>query len=345
MKDLNVDLANRKLLKINEMVITELGKIECNLLKMGDIVLPSLGNKSLRKSISNYLGSLSMNGIKTKIEPGGVSFNLNRKTTKFSISIDPISLGNTLGLYLNGIKYGFEVIPSGAVPLTTRWLSIDQEYITIYDGCVFYLRSIDPTVITETFFQNIHDNFVFNNKVVLDVGAAFGDSALFFSKRGATVIAVEPINFNWLVKNLKLNPCLSNRVIPLNAAAGTDGDFEMESDPDAQFDGQARLKGINGRHSNHLTLVHGMSISEIIKAEGFASVDYLKSDCKGCESLFKVDDFLKVREGVEIDCSADNADKVMDNLQRAGFETHLTHVGGCNNSSLRYNGFIIGKRL
>jgi FkbM family methyltransferase len=48
---------------------------------------------------------------------------------------------------------------------------------------------------------------------VLDVGAFVGDTALYYARRGAFVMVVEPVpgNFELMLRNLELNPDLSER--------------------------------------------------------------------------------------------------------------------------------------
>ena len=62
---------------------------------------------------------------------------------------------------------------------------------------------------------------------VLDVGAFVGDTALYYARRGAFVVAVEPVpgNFELMLRNLELNPDLKSGILPINAAVGGEDGF------------------------------------------------------------------------------------------------------------------------
>jgi len=107
----------------------------------------------------------------------------------------------------------------------------DKKIIQTNKGLKFYLESIDPLVFIETFVLKIHNiDFIksLEGKIVVDVGANFGDTALFFASLGAKVYAFEPLktNYSAMLKNIKLNEHLSDNIIPINAAIGTDIDSE-----------------------------------------------------------------------------------------------------------------------
>jgi len=87
-------------------------------------------------------------------------------------------------------------------------------------------------IIIETWLYDIHYlGFNLNNWFILDIGAFVGDTALYYAKRGAFVVAIEPLlsNYEIMVKNLELNPELKSRIIPINAAiANEDGFIEFK---------------------------------------------------------------------------------------------------------------------
>jgi hypothetical protein len=100
------------------------------------------------------------------------------------------------------------------------------------DGCLLALDSLDLIILAETWLHEIHYlGFDLSDWFVLDVGAFVGDTALYYAKRGAFVVAVEPLpnNYEMLLKNLDLNPALKPRIVPINVAiAGEDGFMDVK---------------------------------------------------------------------------------------------------------------------
>ena len=75
----------------------------------------------------------------------------------------------------------------------------------------FYLYSVDPLIFSETFIHDIHFiGFDLKDKVIVDVGAFVGDTALYYANFGGIVYAYEPhpVNFYWLKKNIACNIAL-----------------------------------------------------------------------------------------------------------------------------------------
>ena len=51
----------------------------------------------------------------------------------------------------------------------------------------------DPLIFSETFLADIHfSNFDLKNKIVIQAGGFIGDTALYYSSRGAKVFSFEP---------------------------------------------------------------------------------------------------------------------------------------------------------
>ena len=88
---------------------------------------------------------------------------------------------------------------------------------------VFILPRKHPLSLREIFTQgiyNIEDFTPAKGQVILDVGANYGDSSIWWAKKfGAKVVAFEPLNdvFIWLEKNVELN---SADLIAFNVAIG-----------------------------------------------------------------------------------------------------------------------------
>ncbi|AET33364.1 hypothetical protein P186_1962 [Pyrobaculum ferrireducens] len=93
------------------------------------------------------------------------------------------------------------------------------------------LKYIDQFTIAETWLYDIHFlGFDLSGWLVFDIGAYVGDMALYYAKRGAAVVAVEPVpaNFEAMLKNIELNAEKGHKVLPVNAAvADADGFVEI----------------------------------------------------------------------------------------------------------------------
>uniref|UniRef100_A0A7J2U4Z9 FkbM family methyltransferase n=1 Tax=Ignisphaera aggregans TaxID=334771 RepID=A0A7J2U4Z9_9CREN len=116
------------------------------------------------------------------------------------------------------------------------------------------------------------------NKVVVDVGATYGDSTIYFLLRGAKkVIAVEPCpeEFKELLENLKLNNAV-DKVAPINAAlASRRSEISVECSPGKAFVDTVTLG----------------DIAKVVNVEGAV----LKMDCEGCEYDVILNDYEHVR--------------------------------------------------
>jgi FkbM family methyltransferase len=176
------------------------------------------------------------------------------------------------------------------------------------DGILLTIESFDPLIIAETWLYDIHFlGFNLNDWFVLDIGAFVGDTALYYARRGAFVVAVEPLpsNYEVMIRNLELNPELKPRVIPINAAiSGVDGFVEFRYN--ATIDGGASVHGM-GRF---VTKVRSMRLSTLIRELESRGVDMskfrvrvLKVDCKGCEYELVNDDSLRLFDIVKIEYS------------------------------------------
>ncbi|MCC6003941.1 MAG: FkbM family methyltransferase [Thermofilum sp.] len=132
--------------------------------------------------------------------------------------------------------------------------------------------------IDEVFDYEEHRNVEVDGKVVVDVGAGYGETALYFLKRGARyVIAVEPCPevYGEMLENFKLNG-VEGKVAPINAAlSSTRGSASIECPSGKVTVGTITLGDIIDRFS----LRGGV----------------LKMDCEGCEYDVILNDYEHVR--------------------------------------------------
>jgi FkbM family methyltransferase len=118
------------------------------------------------------------------------------------------------------------------------------------------------------------------NKIVVDVGAYIGDSAIYFALKGAEkVIAIEPhpSAFNEMLENIRLNN-LEDRIIPINAGV-------------SRNHGRICIKNVNivetwstyHRVDECGNGVPSITLSDVINSYGILRGAVLKMNCEGCE--------------------------------------------------------------
>lgn len=137
-------------------------------------------------------------------------------------------------------------------------------------------------VICEVFGEKVYDKFFcqtdLENKVVVDIGASIGDTALYFALRGAKkVFAFEPYPYfhHLAEENIERNN-LKNICFVVNAAlGGKKGEIIIPPDYVSNFGEQARNFS-RGRNVPVLTL------QDIVKQYDIQN-GLLKMDCEGCE--------------------------------------------------------------
>jgi FkbM family methyltransferase len=132
--------------------------------------------------------------------------------------------------------------------------------------------------IIEVFNYEEHRDIEINNKVVVDVGAGYGETALYFLKKGARrVIAVEPCPevYGEMLENFKLNG-VEDKVAPINAALSS-------------ACGSACIECPSGK-----VTVGTITLGDIIDRFGLRG-GVLKMDCEGCEYDVILNDYEHVR--------------------------------------------------
>tara|TARA_B100000029_G_scaffold510956_1_gene603729 strand:- start:1016 stop:2137 length:1122 start_codon:yes stop_codon:yes gene_type:complete len=225
-----------------------------------------------------------------------------------------------------------------------------KKVIETSKGVKFYIDSIHPgNTIGEAFVQDIHtirNDDDYNNKIVVDVGAECGDTALYYASRGATVYAFEPMkaHFDAMKRNLSLNPELSKKITPINAAIGKDGKLKFYHSNIAEIAGVSSfVYNVHGKDAVIFDDVQGYTLSSAIKKFNISHIDILKTDCKGCEFFLTEDDLEKV-EQVKIEYesfeytkhSLTELTKVLDN---SGFEYMLYRIDPTRD---RFSNFVSG---
>jgi len=147
--------------------------------------------------------------------------------------------------------------------------------------------------VFQVFNEGDYEQLDVKGKVVIDVGAYIGDSAIYFALKGARkVIAIEPHPgaFAEMLDNIKLNN-MENVIIPINAG--------LASKP-----GKICIKNVDVNIANVIyhrlgdcpNAVPATTFSELISRFGVDPNDaVLKMDCEGCEFDVILNDYDHVR--------------------------------------------------
>jgi FkbM family methyltransferase len=184
-------------------------------------------------------------------------------------------------LYINGVRYGK------------------------YHGAWVYDKSCNCYVRNNVKFRQIHrsiyhvfdcgdyESLNVNGKVVIDVGAFVGDSAIYFILRGARrVIAVEPHPgaYAEMLDNVKLNN-LERVIVPVNAGlASKPGKICIE---DVSVEATSATYHGSG---NCINAVPAATLSELISRFNLdVGNAVLKMDCEGCEYDIILNDYEHIK--------------------------------------------------
>lgn len=205
-----------------------------------------------------------------------------------------------------------------------------KKIIETSTGIKFYLDSIHAGILTETYVQKIHlinSNDDWKNKTVLDIGANYGDTALYYAQLGATVYAIEAVKsiYEGMLRNLSLNSKLAKKISPINIAVGK---FSYELYKNYDLDG-----------------IQEYTFEETFEKFGITNIELLKMDCKGCEFGLTKKVLEKVNR-IKIEYKAnDNSHRLVNLiklLDDAGFKTMIYRHSPLDNNSNKIFGHIYG---
>lgn len=276
-----------------------------------------------RNIFQNWLSA----GVKyLLIRYGLIKDDIIIKCSNNIFTLDPKVYSFIISAYYNG---NLKDVSCGDMLRGRLWDIIDfvifkdgRGFLKMPDDVLVSLESLDPLVISETWLYDIHFlGFDLTDYLIIDVGAFVGDTALYYAKRGAYVIAVEPLpsNYEVMLRNIELNPDLKPRIMPINVAIGAKDDV-IEFSYDSSVDGSA---GIYGR-GRFKVRVRQMKLSTLIKEiakKGINLDSYkikvLKMDCKGCEyDVINEIDMLRIFDIVKIEYSGYLRDKTYHELKK-----------------------------
>lgn len=154
--------------------------------------------------------------------------------------------------------------------------------------------------IDAVFFSEEYSFLPVKDKVVIDIGANIGDTALYFVSRGAKkVIGIEPSqqNYESAKKNIVLNN-LSDKIELVLAGCSSKKGF-MNIDPKASGTFVSLSEENKGKNTIEL-----ITLEEILRNNNESSDYILKIDCEGGEYdiiLFSPEDIIKRFSHIQIE--------------------------------------------
>lgn len=288
-----------------------------------------------------------------------MEFSFDMKN-KFIIPINNLSYEdrNMLELLYGSIKYGANFVTEKKLDIKNfrdKTFKIFQEnnkkIIETSNGIKFFIDSIHPgNTIIETFVREIHlinSDYDLNNKVVIDVGAECGDTPLYFASKGAKVYAFEPVkdHFDAMMRNLSLNPELSEKIIPVNAGIGKDETLTFFQDGSGEVGSVSFVENVHGKNAKKIQ-VKCYSLESALEEFRIGHIDLLKMDCKGCEFSL-TENVLKNIDRVKIEFSKFgdyHLEDLLKLLEKSGFEYMTFQVEPTHHVSPFIETTIFGKK-
>ncbi len=152
--------------------------------------------------------------------------------------------------------------------------------------------------ILEVFDFGNYEGIDVNGKVVIDVGAFVGDTAIYFLLKGAKkVIAIEPLpaNYEELLYNIHLNN-MEGRIIPINAMV-SNRHMIVEVPTNVPIDIRGGSINEFKRHgAGDYVNIESITLSDVInKFKVNPANAVLKLDCEGCEYDIILNDYEHVK--------------------------------------------------
>ena len=282
---------DRLYIEINQTDIKERGVTEC---------LYALSKLLCNKIINSY--------SKEKNELGICAFN--KKTV---LKFDIFHIGNIVYLALSA---GFFI----------EEYDNDFFLVTVKDKLKFMIRKeirSDILILRNAFVYEEYGKYMpdIQGKIILDIGGFIGDTAIYFSHLGASIVYVyepHPVLYQIMIKNIELN---NIKNIITKDFGVSDENSIISVKENKSFSGPTSGFGLKvpKEREGKTVEIKVVSLREII--EDIGEIDFLKMDCEGYElqSLLscKRIHLEKIKKMV-VECH-DNSEQIVTHLRKNGF--------------------------
>lgn len=218
--------------------------------------------------------------------------------------IEPQVYGFIANVYYDGLIAGYDcgsksvVLTNGSkLPLNRLHEIVGIKYGWFFNGDCWFKGGIMFKAmrwpIIETFELNQYNVIDVRGRVVVDVGAFVGDSAIYFALKGARkVYAIEPHPeaYEEMLMNISLNG-LGDKIMPINIAVGRNGVVCISPDNDIT---SANVTYSMTEVECSGTRVRSIRLGDLIQKYSIEP-DVLKMDCEGCEYDVIMNDYDAVK--------------------------------------------------
>ena len=223
--------------------------------------------------------------LKNPIEALQLKFGIKKeceikiKNTNYSIILNNVKALNHLMILLPTTvveKYPDLINYINDINSDNQVTEIDNiKYVNIYNEEFIKTHPKEYYICIEEYFRDDQwDMINSKNKNIIDIGANNADTALYFAKNGANVIAFEPVKhlYELGLENINLNPQLKDKIQFINKAVGAKkGILNIST---------GSMKGYVDKTDSYEIEV--ITIDDILNEYNFPC-DVLKMDCEGCE--------------------------------------------------------------
>ena len=243
------------------------------------------------------------------------------KNTDYELAINSIQAINKIMSLIRWYEYTPEL---GEY---VNKLYSDDEIFTVFEDIKIYNPTIYPlNEIFMEYFVDYYNDFDidYKDRIIIDIGANSGDTALYFASKGATVYGFEPVReyYEMALKNFDLNPDLSKNIKIFNYGVSyKKGKINIDA-----MDSTSRYVSEGDSYS-----VDIIPINDIMNQ---VTPDLLKMDCEGCEfEIIENCDLSKFNEIIFEQHSrivGKDAGILIDSLKKSGFKIEIASVFGEN---------------
>ncbi|MCR4344585.1 MAG: FkbM family methyltransferase [Candidatus Scalindua sp.] len=222
------------------------------------------------------------------------------------------------------------VYPALSAGIFVEEYDTDFFLVTIKDKYKFIIRKKikqDIKILKYTFLHDEYGKYLpeIKGKIVLDIGGYIGDTAVYFSNLGASMVYVyepHPVLYQILTKNIELNNLKNVKTINCGASNENSIIFTKE---DTLYNGPTGTFGLklSKEREGKTVEMKVISFKEIVKNIG--EIDFMKMDCEGCEfpALLSCDRMHLEKIKKMVFEYHSNPERIITHLEKNGFSVKV----------------------